>query len=70
MKKNVTKTFSIHPDADRLLTMYAQKTMQSRSRAVSMLILEAAEKIGISTESDGAGTPDSGKGREDDGLQK
>ena len=47
MKNTRNKTFSIPQDVAEMLKIYARKTRQSESRAVSMLILEAAEKNGI-----------------------
>lgn len=45
MKQKITLT--IEPDILKVLQAYADATMQSRSRAVSMLILDAAKKQGV-----------------------
>lgn len=43
-------TLTMEPSILELLQAYANATMQSRSRAVSMLILEAAKKQGVTVD--------------------
>jgi hypothetical protein len=48
MKKKTEKvTLCFTPEVAQVLEAYANKTMQSRSRAVAMLIMDAAAKQGV-----------------------